>query len=170
MAVHRAAIELRRLLSLRASIEPKIVMWTRSKMPSWPGEFHPEPLTDPDRILSHHPARATARRLPPSVERRAPPGEPVGPKSTAMARPLRSTTITAASTLLQGSPPLSGASVLSALRLGPLGPFPLASPIRFSRSLQRAWLSFAPSTCRMSLGQYQDIHRTDPEGRVNPRF
>jgi hypothetical protein len=29
---------------------------------------------------------------------------------------------------------------------------------------------FAPSTCRMSLGQYQDIHRTDPEGRVNPRF
>ena len=36
--------------------------------------------------------------------------------------------------------------------------------------LTRAWLSFAPSTCRMSLGQYQDIHRTDPEGRVNPRF
>ena len=25
-------------------------------------------------------------------------------------------------------------------------------------------------TCRMSLGQYQDIHRTNPEGRVNPRF
>src|ERR1700747_1062606 len=36
--------------------------------------------------------------------------------------------------------------------------------------LTRAWLSFAPSTCRMSLGQYQDIHRTNPEGRVNPRF
>src|SRR6185436_14320998 len=35
--------------------------------------------TDPDRILSHHPARAIARRLPPSTERRAPPGEPVGP-------------------------------------------------------------------------------------------
>jgi len=47
--------------------------------PSRPGEFHPEPLTDPDRILSHHPARATARRLPPSVERRDHPGEPVGP-------------------------------------------------------------------------------------------
>jgi hypothetical protein len=27
-------------------------------MPSRPGEFHPEPLTDPDLILSHHPARA----------------------------------------------------------------------------------------------------------------
>ena len=33
-------------------------------LPSRPGEFHPEPLTDPDRILSHHPARAIARRLP----------------------------------------------------------------------------------------------------------
>ena len=48
-------------------------------LPSRPEEFHPEPLTDPDVILSHHPARATARRLPPSVERRALPGEPVGP-------------------------------------------------------------------------------------------
>jgi hypothetical protein len=27
--------------------------------PSRPGEFHPESLTDPDVILSHHPARAT---------------------------------------------------------------------------------------------------------------
>jgi hypothetical protein len=39
-------------------------------VPSRPGEFRPEPLTDPDRILSHHPARAIARRLPPSTERR----------------------------------------------------------------------------------------------------
>src|SRR6516165_9349892 len=28
---------------------------------------------DPDLILSHHPARATARRLPPSIEHRVPP-------------------------------------------------------------------------------------------------
>ena len=27
--------------------------------PSGPGEFHPEPLTDPDVNLSIHPARAT---------------------------------------------------------------------------------------------------------------
>src|SRR5262245_57992275 len=40
-------------------------------LPSRPGEFHPEPLTGPDLSLSTHPARATARRLPPSVERRA---------------------------------------------------------------------------------------------------
>jgi hypothetical protein len=39
-----------------------------SRMPSGPEEFHPEPLTDPDLILSHHPARVTARRLPPSAE------------------------------------------------------------------------------------------------------
>jgi hypothetical protein len=37
-------------------------------MPSRPGEFLPEPLTDPDLTLSRHPARATNRRLPPSVE------------------------------------------------------------------------------------------------------
>jgi hypothetical protein len=37
-------------------------------LPSRPGEFHPEPLTDPDVILSHHPAPAITRRLPPSAE------------------------------------------------------------------------------------------------------
>jgi hypothetical protein len=63
--------------------------------PSRPGEFHPEPLTDPDVTLSRHPARAIARRLPPSAE---PSGssryDPVGPSSTAMTHPLRSTGIT----------------------------------------------------------------------------
>src|SRR5580693_404893 len=42
-------------------------------VPSRPGELHPEPLTDPDLILSHHPARATVRRLPPSVACQVPP-------------------------------------------------------------------------------------------------
>ena len=68
---------------------------TVQPMPSRPGEFHPEPLTDPDVILSHHPARVIARRLPPSAE---PSGssryDPVGPSSTAMTHPLRSTGIT----------------------------------------------------------------------------
>src|ERR1022692_4841836 len=106
-------------------------------MPSRPREFHPEPLTEPDLILSHHPARAIARRLPPSAERSGSSRfEPVGPSSTAMTRPLRSTGITPASSLLRGSPSLSGASVLSASRLEPLAPFPLASPARFSRSIQ----------------------------------
>ena len=43
------------------------------RLPSRPGEFHPEPLTEPDLTLSRHPARATARRLPPSIEHRVPP-------------------------------------------------------------------------------------------------
>ena len=32
---------------------------TNIMVPSRPGEFHPEPLTDPDLTLSRHPARAT---------------------------------------------------------------------------------------------------------------
>jgi hypothetical protein len=42
-------------------------------LPSRPGEFHPEPLTEPDVSLSTYPARAVARRLPPSIEHRVPP-------------------------------------------------------------------------------------------------
>jgi hypothetical protein len=42
-------------------------------LPSRPGAFHPEPLTDPDMNLSIHPARAIARRLPPSIDYRVPP-------------------------------------------------------------------------------------------------
>src|ERR1700722_18291302 len=47
---------------------PKSCSGVSATLPSRPGEFHPEPLTDPDVTLSCHPARATARRLPPSVE------------------------------------------------------------------------------------------------------
>src|SRR5262249_4964858 len=54
-------------------------MADRAMMPTRPGDFHPEPLTDPDLSLSPHPALAIARKLPPSVERRVLPGEPVGP-------------------------------------------------------------------------------------------
>ena len=48
---------------------PELATGAVSGMPSRPGEFHPEPLTDPDVILSHHPARAPERRPPPSVEK-----------------------------------------------------------------------------------------------------
>jgi hypothetical protein len=64
-------------------------------LPSRPGEFHPKPLTDPDVILSHHPARATARRLPPSAEHSGSSRfDPVGPGSTPMTCPLCSAGIT----------------------------------------------------------------------------
>jgi len=44
------------------------IIFSTAVLPSRPGEFHPEPLTDPDLTLSRHPARATERRLPPPVE------------------------------------------------------------------------------------------------------
>ena len=66
-----------------------------TQMPSRPGEFHPEPLTDPYVNFSIHTARAIARRLPPSAEISGSSRfDPVGPSSTAMTRPLRSTGIT----------------------------------------------------------------------------
>src|ERR1700719_3140257 len=140
------------------------------EMPSRPGEFHPEPLTDPDLNLSIHPARITARRLPPSAE---PSGssrfDPVGPCSTAMTWPLCSTGIT----------PLH--HYYGAVRPSPAHRY--FRPHGWSRlclSLSiagqvltfhtRARLSFAPPTCRMPLGQSQCIPQADPGRWVNPRF
>src|SRR5258708_34721542 len=63
----------------------------RWRWPSRPGEFHPEPLTDPDLNLSIHPARVTARRLPPSSKPSgSSPFDPVGPLSTTITHPRRS--------------------------------------------------------------------------------
>jgi hypothetical protein len=60
-----------------------------------PGNFTPSLSQIPDVILSHHPARATARRLPPSAEIAGSSRfDPVGPRSTAMTHPLRSMGIT----------------------------------------------------------------------------
>src|SRR5215471_13140119 len=42
-----------------------------TRAPSRPGELHPEPLTEPDVNLSIHPARATQRRLSPSIKTRS---------------------------------------------------------------------------------------------------
>jgi hypothetical protein len=98
-------------------------------LPSRPGELHPEPLTDPDLNLSIHPARAIARRLPGSSRCRL-------SRSSGDDLPPSLHGHYPASTLLRSSPPLSGASVLLASRLSPLEPFPLASPCRFSRSIQ----------------------------------
>src|SRR5216684_7791340 len=61
---------------------------------------------------------------------------PVGSLPTSVTCPLRSTSITPASSLLRGSPPLSGASALAASRLEARAPFPLAAAARFSRSVQ----------------------------------
>ena len=55
-------------------------------------------------------------------------------------------------------------------RRRPIASFPLASPARFSRSVTRARLSFAPPPCRMPLGQSQCIPQADPGGMATPRF
>jgi hypothetical protein len=73
-------------------------------------------------------------------------------------------------TLLRSSPPLAGASVLSASRLEPLVPFPLSIAVEVLTFRARAWLRFAPPTCRTPLGQSQGIPQADPGGRVSPRF
>src|SRR5215831_16795198 len=86
-------------------------------MPSRPREFHPEPLTDPDVILSHHPARVTARRLPPSAERSGSSRfDSVGPSSTAMTCP----------PLLLGHYPASTATTRQSAPLRRIGTFSLA--------------------------------------------
>src|SRR6266404_1044274 len=95
-----------------------------------------------------------------------------------MTRPLRSTSIIPASSLLQGSPPLSGASVLSASRLEPLAPFPLPSPARFSRSVQVAHRHCLPAAnetvldLRRAVGT-EVVHRlgaNKPEYKLDPGF
>src|SRR5271169_4952647 len=75
-----------------------------------------------------------------------------------------------ASSLLRGSPPLSGASVLSASRLEPLVLFSLGIAGQVLTFRTRARLSFAPPTCRMPLGQSQCIPQACPGRWVNPRF
>jgi hypothetical protein len=56
--------------ALKLDFDRRVMLQFRGSVvtPSRPGEFHPKPLTEPDLILSHHPARATAGRLPPSAE------------------------------------------------------------------------------------------------------
>src|SRR5271166_326130 len=68
-----------RCLSTKPRLQPPPRRTQRADLPSRPGEFHPEPLTDPDMNLSIHPARAIHRRLPPSVEIGGLLRSPVGP-------------------------------------------------------------------------------------------
>ena len=64
-----APINTPRLRDLQATWRRKHGVEGRCRTPSRPGEFHPEPLTEPDMRLSPHPARATQRRLAPSGEK-----------------------------------------------------------------------------------------------------
>src|SRR4029453_17781124 len=72
--------------------------------------------------------------------------------------------------LIRAAPSLCSASVLSSSRFWPLETSPFASERQVLTFRTRAWLSFAPSTCRMPLGQTSGFPRADPGGRVSPRF
>ena len=95
-----------------------------SRLPSRPGELHPEPLTDPDVNLAIHPACATRRRLPPSVKTWSSSGFPLTPPDVGDLPPSLHGHYPA-SPLLRSSAPLIGASVLSASWVFHLGLFPL---------------------------------------------
>jgi hypothetical protein len=67
---------------------------TVARTPSRPGEFHPEPLTDPDVTLSRHPARATETKAAAFRRKLELILLPVGSLPTSVTCPLCSTGIT----------------------------------------------------------------------------
>src|SRR4051812_3017570 len=94
-------------------------------MPSRPGDFHPEPLTEPDVSLATHPARATLSAETPWFLLL-----PVDQTDPDAGGPLPSLhRHYPASTLLWGGPPLKGRFSTFGLAGQPLGPFPFASPL-----------------------------------------
>src|SRR5512144_2096764 len=130
-------------------------------MPSRPGEFHPEPLTDPDLSLSTHPARAIARRLPPSVERRAPPGTRLAQLNDDDPPPSLQPHYRAFITTTEQSAPLRRIGTFG-LAVGAACAFSLPIAGQVLTFHTRARLSFAPPTCRMPLEPSQDIPQADP--------
>jgi hypothetical protein len=93
--------------------------------PSRPGEFHPEPLTEPCVNLSIYTARAIHKELPPSattIRFLLLPVDQHDPDANGLSPSLHGRYPT--SSLLRGSPPLIGVSVLSALQGYCLSLFP----------------------------------------------
>jgi hypothetical protein len=101
----------------------------------------PEPLTEPYVILSHHtalviePSDNTKRVEQPRLQCRILSQRDCRDTADPMTWPLRSTAITAASSLLRTTPPLRLASVLAASWLHPLGFLPSHRSNRFPRSV-----------------------------------
>ena len=104
--------------------------------PGRPGEFRPEPPTDPDVNLSIHPARATQRRLPPSIKTRSSSGYPLTPSRRGWPAPFAPRVLPRlVATTKQCAP---GQCIGTFGLMGsPLGPFPFASPTRFSSSVRK---------------------------------
>src|SRR5216683_7368274 len=99
--------------------------WRCFLLPSRPGEFRPEPLTDPCLTVSGHTARATRGRPAPSAETIGFLLLPVDPCRSRLGDPPPSLHENyPVSSLLRSSPPLFGTSVLSASRGFRLGLLP----------------------------------------------
>jgi hypothetical protein len=110
--------------------------------PSRPGEFHPEPLTEPDLNLSAYPARATHGRLPSSTDiefLRC----PVDSDQYGWPAPFAPRELPRINAPMEQSAP--------GLRIGtfgltgfPLVPFPLPSQTKFSSSVRKPRLESRP--------------------------
>jgi hypothetical protein len=105
-------------------------------LPGRPGEFRPEPPTDPDVNLSIHPARATQRRLPPSIKTRSSSGSPLTPPRRGWPAPFAPRELPRfLATTKQCAP---GQCIGTFGLVGsPLVPFLFASPTRFSSSVRK---------------------------------
>jgi len=103
---------------------------------SRPGEFHPQPLTEPYVTVSRHTALHTSSspRLPIP---QTPPVTSWSNESVKVCQPLRSVPVTGTSTLLRADPPLCSASILSASRGPRLRVFSCHQNDRFPRSTQQ---------------------------------
>ena len=105
-------------------------------LPGRPGEFHSEPPTDPDVNLSIHPARATQRRLPPSIKTRSSSGFPLTPPRCEWPAPFAPRALPRFIALTKQCAP--GRCIGTFGLVGsPLVPFPFASPTRFSSSVRK---------------------------------
>jgi hypothetical protein len=128
--------------------------------PSRPEEFTPESLTDPDLPPSRHSARATARRLPPSIEHQPPSDLSGGDLPLACAR--------FTTTPVPGLPQLPRASSDHASvrvpQISELGASPgaqhsemLATSIQLSRNRRNRWRVFSSKASSARAAQWSAL-------------
>src|ERR1019366_4365372 len=146
----------------------------RSRMSSRPEESHPRALPDPCVNLSIHtapdvqPLAHAASSFTSSTSSSCCQLASVGPwpRLNNAAPSLQPHYRTFTTTTV--APSLCSASVLSSSRFWPLETSLFASEQQVLTFHTRAWLNFAPPTCRMPLGQASGFRRVDPRGRVSP--
>src|SRR5271165_2771468 len=134
------------------------------------GEFRPRALSEPDVILSHHPAPivrpllygfALSVRVLPS---------PVALRPELNNATPRSSPITGPSSLLRVAPPLCPASVLSSSQGPPAWISPFASGRQVPAFHIEAWIRVTPPSCRMPPGQKSGHPQTRPRLTNSPWF